>query len=278
MEPEFCFALYIATAELLSAARRCLSWVVASQFVVLLLCTGQRPVARRTRLLSLWQCLWSSFQWLGHGCYSRHALGDRIIVRNMAPSLISCQFWIAWNNENSSNFSLHCQNLHGSEPFLRNRQFCSYSRISQHFVEPGGSLLFHRSPPMVPILSQDNPVCTIAFCHSKFSFNIIHPPTFWSSCWFLPYSVPTISILLLSYSCYFLSLLGSTTLLLGLSLIFNFTNPIHSLLARGISLSQDHSLHTGQHKRRRNPHKYPYLQWVSNQRFQCRNRRKQFVP
>jgi hypothetical protein len=29
---------------------------------------------------------------------------------------------------------------HGAEPFLRSRQFCSYSRISQHFMEPEDSL------------------------------------------------------------------------------------------------------------------------------------------
>jgi hypothetical protein len=28
---------------------------------------------------------------------------------------------------------------HGAEPFLRSRQLCSYSRTSQHFMEPGGS-------------------------------------------------------------------------------------------------------------------------------------------
>jgi hypothetical protein len=30
--------------------------------------------------------------------------------------------------------------LHGAEPFLRNRQLCSYSRTSQQFMEPEGSI------------------------------------------------------------------------------------------------------------------------------------------
>jgi hypothetical protein len=32
---------------------------------------------------------------------------------------------------------------YGAGPFLRSRQFCSYSRISQHFMEPEGSLNTH---------------------------------------------------------------------------------------------------------------------------------------
>jgi hypothetical protein len=30
--------------------------------------------------------------------------------------------------------------LHGAEPFLKSRPLCSYSRISQQFLEPEGSL------------------------------------------------------------------------------------------------------------------------------------------
>jgi hypothetical protein len=39
----------------------------------------------------------------------------------------------------------------------------------------------HRSPPMVPILSQIDLVHTIPFCLSKIHFNIVHPPTSLSS-------------------------------------------------------------------------------------------------
>jgi hypothetical protein len=39
---------------------------------------------------------------------------------------------------------------YGAEPFWRSRQFCSYSRISQHFMEPEGSLLCSQEPSTSP--------------------------------------------------------------------------------------------------------------------------------
>jgi hypothetical protein len=36
--------------------------------------------------------------------------------------------------------------LHGAEPFLRSRKFCSYSRTSQHFIELEGSLPCSQEP------------------------------------------------------------------------------------------------------------------------------------
>jgi hypothetical protein len=41
----------------------------------------------------------------------------------------------------------------------------------------------HKSPPLVPILSQTNLIHIIPSYLSKIHFNIVHPPTPWSSQW-----------------------------------------------------------------------------------------------
>jgi hypothetical protein len=43
----------------------------------------------------------------------------------------------------------------------------------------------HKSPPLVPILSQIDPIPTIPSYLSKIHFNIVHLPTSWSSQWSL---------------------------------------------------------------------------------------------
>jgi hypothetical protein len=46
---------------------------------------------------------------------------------------------------------------------------------------PKGHHSVHKSPPLVPILSQIDLVPTIPPYLSNLHFNIIHPPTSWSS-------------------------------------------------------------------------------------------------
>jgi hypothetical protein len=44
---------------------------------------------------------------------------------------------------------------HGAEPFLRSYQLCSYSRTSQHFIEPESSLPCSQEPPIGPYPEPD---------------------------------------------------------------------------------------------------------------------------
>jgi hypothetical protein len=57
----------------------------------------------------------------------------------------------------------------------------------------------HKSPPLVPILSQFDPFPTIPSYLSKIHFNIVHPPTSSSSQWSLSFRI---SHQYLPHSCY----------------------------------------------------------------------------
>jgi hypothetical protein len=86
-----------------------------------------------------------------------------------------------------------------AKPYLKS-QFCSYSRASQYFMEPKGSLLCSQEPSTDPYPEPDqsNPYHPIL---SRIYLNNVHRPTSWSSQWFLPfwisYQYPICILLLL---------------------------------------------------------------------------------
>jgi hypothetical protein len=63
-----------------------------------------------------------------------------------------------------------------TEPFLTNHQLRNYQEFPNNVQNPKVHYRLHKSPTMVPILSQINPVNTTPFHLSKIHFNIILSP------------------------------------------------------------------------------------------------------
>jgi hypothetical protein len=109
---------------------------------------------------------------------------------------------------------------HAAEPFLSSRQLYSYSRTSQHFMEPEGSLLCSQEHSIGLFLSQINSIHTVAsylskillYCPSTYVFVslvvsclLAFPPIIYkysSSPLFLLHTLPISSSLTSSFECY----------------------------------------------------------------------------
>jgi hypothetical protein len=128
----------------------------------------------------------------------------------------------------------------------------------------------HKSLPLVTILSQINPTHTIPFHLSKIHFNVVHPPTSWSSQW-------SLFFWLYYYYYYYYVSTALCWSLDAFSVSWSYTQLV-GLLGRGISSSQGRYLYIEQHKPRINSHRHPGLEWDSNPRSQGSNEWRRFMP
>jgi hypothetical protein len=60
--------------------------------------------------------------------------------------------------------------------------FAATQKLASILWNPKVQYGVHKSPPLVPILSQIDHVHTTSSYLCKIHFNIVHPPTSWSSC------------------------------------------------------------------------------------------------
>jgi hypothetical protein len=111
-----------------------------------------------------------------------HSLDFAAIVTNSL-----CSYWSSKCRNSPRPYLL----TYGAEPFLRTCQLCSTQELPSILWNPKIHYRVHRSPPLVPILSQIDPVHVIPSYLSEIYFNIVHRPTSWSSSGLFPSGFPT---------------------------------------------------------------------------------------
>jgi hypothetical protein len=97
---------------------------------------------------------WKSRRFVLSALWLRIA-GDYQLACNMLWLAVTCvvfvpmqtQLILAYSSNVPNKYHNHHHHRHhGAEPFLRSRQLCSYSRFSQHFMEPECSLPCSQEP------------------------------------------------------------------------------------------------------------------------------------
>jgi hypothetical protein len=105
----------------------------------------------------------------------RHALRDPRGLYDVTSKQFSIQICIAV--ETSSPIT----NFMKLSPSLEAASCAATQELPNTLRKPKIYYRVHKSPPLAPILSQIDPVHTIPSYLSKVHFNIVHPPTSWSS-------------------------------------------------------------------------------------------------
>jgi hypothetical protein len=111
------------------------------------------------------------------------------------PSTSSSSCWSLWiwGSHQNSNLCIlplsllmpwlshDCHSLMELSPSWEAANCAATQELPSVLWNPNVHYRVHKNPPLVPILSQIDLIHTIPSCLSNIHFNIIHPPTSWSS-------------------------------------------------------------------------------------------------
>jgi hypothetical protein len=105
------------------------------------------------------QPLYSSTQWTGSLVGHEILLSDPSNIKGNLKlyMMVLLYKWHKRRNKKLKVGGKLTHSLHGDEPFLRSLQWCSYSIIPQHFMEPKGSLPRSQQPFTGPYLESEQP-------------------------------------------------------------------------------------------------------------------------